>query len=197
MGSGTDVMARARGVLRVTHGEGAVARLVAFVMRLPPAGDAVETRLAVTPSGGGEHWRRTFGTRALDTRQYPEGDDGFAERMGPIEFRFRREPCDGGTIFRQIGAAIVMGPLRARLPRWCAPNVSAREDRTGERSVRIDVLVSLPLVGPILGYAGTMQFDGDDERAQRSEPAERAAKRRASDGVGESDGRRPSDRRCP
>jgi hypothetical protein len=150
---------RGRGVFRVGHGDNRVARAFAALLRLPPAGDAVETRLIVTPSGGGEHWRRTFGTRALDTWQYPSGEDGFAERLGPFEFRFRREPCDGSTIFRQIDTAIVLGPIRARLPRWCAPTVAAREDPAGERRVRVDVRVALPLVGPILSYAGTIDLE--------------------------------------
>jgi hypothetical protein len=168
--------------------------MVARLFLLPPAGDAVETRLVVTPSADGEHWLRTFGTRVLNTRQYPAGDQRFAERIGPLEFRFRREPCDGGTIFRQEEAAIVWGLLRARLPHWCAPRVTAREDPAGDHRIRIDVRVELPLVGPILSYAGAIDLEEPRERAQRSEPPERseAAQRRASDGVGESEGRSPS-----
>jgi hypothetical protein len=150
---------RGHGILRVAHGGNAAARIVARLFLLPPAGEAVETRLVVTPAGDGEHWQRTFGTRALNTRQYPAGRNGFTERHGPVEFRFDREPCDGGTIFRQIDAAIVLGPLRARLPRWCAPTVIAREDRLGERRVRIDVRVALPIVGPILSYAGDIDLE--------------------------------------
>jgi Domain of unknown function (DUF4166) len=152
-------MLRGRGVLRVAHGGNAAARMVARLFLLPAAGDAVETRVIVTPAANGEHWLRTFGTRALNTRQYPAGDNAFAERLGPLEFRFRREPYDGGTMFRQIGAAIVIGPLRAPLPRWCAPTVAAREDRPAERRVRIDVRVALPIVGPILSYAGTIDLE--------------------------------------
>jgi hypothetical protein len=186
-------------MLRVGHGGNAAARLVARVFLLPRTGDAVETRLVVTPDTDGERWRRTFGTRALNTRQYPDGPHGFAERIGPLELRFRREASDGGTFFRQIDTAVVMGPLRARLPRWCAPSVVAREDPDGERRVRIDVRVSLPLVGPILSYAGTIKLeeDGALRTSAASEPAERSGPRSgvpASDAVGESEGRSPSDR---
>ena len=186
--------------------------MVARVFLLPPAGEAVETRLIVTPAGNGERWLRTFGTRALNTRQYPAGDHGVAERIGPLEFRFQREPCDDGTRFRQIHAAIVIGPVRVRLPRWCAPTVAAREDPAGERRVHIDVRVSLPLVGPILSYAGTIDLDEPSERAQRREPRERSApapfdfaqsavsnsrtaKRRARERIGESEGRSLSDKK--
>lgn len=147
------------GVCRVGRGDGRAARLVAALLRLPSAGEAVETRLMVTPAGDGAHWRRTFGRCALNTRQYPLGADRFAERHGPVEFTFRREPAPGGTIFRQLDSAIVVGPLRARLPAWCAPTVAAREDRVDDGRVRIDVCVSLPIVGPILRYAGTIEME--------------------------------------
>jgi len=196
-------MVRGYGVFRVGRGDTRTARAFAVLLRLPPAGDAVETRLIVTPAGDGELWLRTFGTHALNTRQYPIGDGCFAERHGVVEFRFRREPCHGGTIFRQLDCAIVVGPLRAGLPRWCAPNVAAREDRLGERRVRIDVCVSLPLVGPIIRYAGEIDLEVGErsdahpsrEQAQRNEPGERSApaKRRAREPVGESERQSPSD----
>jgi len=161
-----------RGICRVGRGETRAARACAALLRLPPAGDAVETRLIVTPAGDGEHWRRTFGTCALNTRQYPLGADRFAERHGPVEFRFRRESSPGGTVFRQIDSAIVVGPLRARLPRWCAPSVAAREDRLDERRVRIEVCVSLPLVGPILRYIGTIDIDDASVNSEAKDPSD-------------------------
>src|SRR5262249_56184064 len=111
------------GVLRVARGGNAAARLVAWLFRRPGEGEAVETRLVVTPAADGERWLRTFGTRALNTRQVPDGADGFVERMGPLAFRFRREASNGGTFFRQLGVALVLGPLRVGLPHWCAPRV--------------------------------------------------------------------------
>jgi len=176
---------RGHGVLRVVHGGNAAARIVARLFLLPHAGDAVETRLVVTPSDDGEHWLRTFGTRALNTRQYPAGNGAVAERIGPLELRFRVGPSGGGTVYRQLAAALVIGPARLPLAHWCAPRVTAREDPAGDHRIRIDVRVELPLVGPILGYAGTIDIE---------EPSERAP-RRASDGVGESEGRSPSDQR--
>jgi Domain of unknown function (DUF4166) len=207
---------RGHGVLKVGHGDRRAARVFAGLLRLPPAGDAVDTTLVVTPTPGGEHWLRTFGTRVLSTRQYPlEGGD-IAERFGPLELRFRRELSGGGTVYRQIGTALVLGPARIPLPGWCAPRVTAREDPAGDRRIRIDVRVEMPVVGPILTYAGTIDMDevseraqrGEQsagtidmdevsERAQRGEPRERSApaKRRASERAGESEGRSPSDKK--
>jgi hypothetical protein len=188
---------RGQGRLRVTHGENAVARTLAWLLRLPRAGDAVETRLVVTPCAGGEHWQRTLGGHPFNSRQYPAGNGDIAERFGLLELRFRRDEIDNGTSFRQTGAALVAGRLRIPLPRLCAPAVSAREDRIGPRTRRINVRVVLPLVGPVLTYKGTIDFDEewmDCERAQRSEPRDRSepAQRRARERAGESEGRSPS-----
>jgi hypothetical protein len=143
----------------VGHGGSRAARLLAHVLRLPEAGDAVNTRVVVTPDEGGERWLRTFGTRALNTRQYPAGGGSVAERIGPLELRFRLEPSDGGTVYRQLAAAVIVGPARLPLPHWCAPRVTAREEPAGDHRIRIDVRVELPLVGPILGYAGTIDLE--------------------------------------
>jgi Domain of unknown function (DUF4166) len=159
---------RGHGVLRVGHGDSRAARVFAGLLRLPAAGDAVATTLVVTPMEGGERWHRTFGTRALDTRQYPARDGGVAERFGPFELRFRLESSGGGTLYRQTGTALVLGPARLRLPGWCAPRVVAREDPAGERCVRIDVRVSLPAIGPVLTYAGTIHMDEASERPDAS-----------------------------
>ena len=187
---------RGFGVVRVTHGANLAARAVAHLFRLPAAGDAVETRLIVTPAGEGEQWVRTFGARALNTRQYPAADGAVAERFGPLEFRFRREAVPEGTLYRHVGTAFIAGPLRLPLPRWCAPRIVAREDSAGDHRVRIDVRIELPAIGPILSYAGTIAMDEISERAQRCEPRERRApaKRRTRERAGESEGQSPSDR---
>jgi hypothetical protein len=151
-------MLRAHGVLRVTHGTG-LARVLARLLRLPRAGDAVDTRLAVTPSATGDHWRRTFDGRHLDTWQYARGHDEMVERFGSLELRFRRDTSGESVVFRQLGAALVAGPLRIPLPRACAPAVTAREDRTGPRTRHVDVRVALPIVGTLLSYAGSIEVD--------------------------------------
>jgi hypothetical protein len=150
---------RGQGRLRVTHGDNSVARALAWLLRLPPAGDAVETRLVVTPCAEGETWQRTLGGHPFNSRQYPAGNGDVAERFGLLELRFRRDEIDSGTTFSQTGAALVAGPLRIPLPRRCAPAVSAREDRVGIRTRHIDVRVVLPVVGPVLTYEGSIDVD--------------------------------------
>jgi len=150
---------RARGRLRIVHGRNWYARLIARALRMPRAGDAVETELVVMRDESGERWMRIFASQRLDSRQYPVGDGDVAERFGAIEFRFHLEGSGATTSYRQVGVALVAGPIRVPLPRVCAPVVTAREDVTGPGTRHIDVRLDLPIVGPILSYAGTIVLD--------------------------------------
>ena len=135
------------------------ARLLARLLRLPRASAAAETRLVVTSKAGGEQWRRTFDGRRIDTRQF--GCDGcvLAERIGVLEFRFRLEPADGSLVFRQVAAAVVLGRFRVGLPEAWAPRIEAREDPAGAGRMGVHVRVTLPAVGPVLTYDGTVGIE--------------------------------------
>jgi hypothetical protein len=151
------------GRLRVGHGRSHVARLVAWLLRLPRAADAAETRLVVTPDGAGERWLRTFANRRLETVQYEAGDGELAERIGILELRFRLHVSDGSLLFHQVAAAVRWASIRVRLPALCAPYVEAREDPAGPHHVCIHVRVEAPALGTVLTYDGTM--DIEDARA--------------------------------
>jgi len=149
---------RASGRLRVANGDNWCARRLARLLRLPDAGDAVDTRLVVEPCEGGERWLRTFGGRPLNSRQYARAGCDVAERFGLVELRFMRDRSDGSTRYRQAGASLVAGPLRIPLPRACAPAVVACEYRESHR-LFVDVRVAVPLVGTLLTYDGTIDVD--------------------------------------
>ncbi len=150
---------RGHGVFRVGRGGNPAARALASMMGLPRAGEAVETRLAVTPCRGGVLWQRTFDGRPMNSRQYPDSRGGFAERFGVVEIRFARDVAAAATVFRQTGASLVAGSIRLPLPRACAPRIRAREDIVGPGQRRIDVRIDAPLVGLLLTYAGTIDID--------------------------------------
>jgi Domain of unknown function (DUF4166) len=149
----------ASGRLRISHGRGHIARVLARVLRLPRATDAADTRLVVTSLGDGEQWLRAFDDRRLDTRQYVSGDGELAERIGILEFTFRVEASDGGILFRQLNAALLWGSLRLRLPTTWAPRVVAREDPAGVNQIHVQVHVELPAVGRVLTYDGTIEIE--------------------------------------
>ena len=153
---------RARGRFRITHGRSHAARFLAWVLRLPRACDAAETRLLVTSGANGERWLRTFDGRELHTRQYQAGNGALAERIGILEFRFRLEASEGSLLYRQLDAAFLCGPIRLRLPAALAPTVDAREDPAGARQTAVHVLVALPGLGPVLTYDGTIDIEDND-----------------------------------
>lgn len=149
---------RASGRLRVVRGRSGAARVLARLLRLPRASDVSDTRLVITTDGTGERWLRTFDARRMITRQYPAGDGELAERIGVLELRFRLEVDEGSLVYRQVGAALMFGPFRLRVPARWAPTVNAREDAAGARRIRVAVLLALPAVGPVLAYDGIIDI---------------------------------------
>ncbi len=152
---------RARGHLRIAHGRSHAARVLARLLRLPRASEAAETRLVVTSRADGEQWHRSFDDRHLDTRQYQAGECELAERIGVLEFRFRLEASEGSLVYRQVGAAFVLGSVRLRFPAAWGPRVDAREDPAGARRIRVHVRVTLPALGPVLTYDGAIDLEVD------------------------------------
>ena len=137
---------------------GLAARALCRLVGLPPPGEEVETRLAVTMEGERERWVRRFGERPLISDESPGADGLLVERVPPVELRFRLEPEAGALLFRQVGAALRVGRLRLPLPAFLAPRVSAREAPAGNGAVHVEVTVRAPLLGPIFGYEGTVVF---------------------------------------
>src|SRR5262245_14496464 len=106
----------AQGLFRVQHGSGAIARLLAWFLRLPPPAEACSTQLDVTPSEQGETWVRTFGTKRLVTLQYEAPGRLLAEQFGLLEFRFQLLPQAGALRYHQQAVALCVGSLRLWLP---------------------------------------------------------------------------------
>ncbi len=119
-----------------------------------PIGDS--TRGNIGPADRGPADREAGGPEAGGPGA---GEGELAERIGLLELRFRLEASDGSLVFRQVGAALLLGSLRLRLPAASAPRVDAREDPAGARQIRVHVRVALPAVGPLLTYEGTMNIE--------------------------------------
>jgi hypothetical protein len=145
------------GIFCVQHG-GRIARCLAWLLRLPSAGEGVETHLHVTPHLNGERWHRTFAGRLFVTSQYECGHGLLAERVGLAEIRFRLEIINGGLVYQQTGVALALGRWRVPLPRWLAPRTVAREvPGDGSDDTAVQVEVDSPLIGPIISYNGILR----------------------------------------
>lgn len=152
---------QAVGVFKVRGGSNGLARLLARLARLPVAGEAVSVRLLVTARGDREEWRRTFAGQPLVTLQSERRDGLLAERIGPLEMRFRLEVVSGALWYKAARAAFCLGPLRLPLPSWLSPRLTAWEKPIGEEGqIDVFVQVDLPLLGGLVGYSGTLTREG-------------------------------------
>lgn len=133
---------------------GLAARALCRLVRLPPAGEEVDTRLAVAEERGKERWERSFGGRPLVSEELAGKDGLLVERVPPVELRFRLEANAGALHFRHVATALRLGPVRLPLPAFLAPCVTASEEPAGDGAVRVKVTVRAPLLGPIFGYEG-------------------------------------------
>jgi hypothetical protein len=147
---------QAAGRFQVRHGDNRLTRLLVRLAGLPAAGEAVDVRLAIIPLRQGETWSRKFAGRPLVSFQSKGPDGLLAESMGPLELQFRLEILGEALVYHPEKAALRLGPLRIPLPRWLAPRISARENPSGPNRTHVAVEVSLPVLGLLIAYNGTM-----------------------------------------
>jgi hypothetical protein len=146
------------GLFIVRHGQGRLARFLAWLLRLPTSGEALATRLVIVRQAWGETWSRTFAGQALITVQYQYRADLLAERLGCLEFWFRLRVIEQALDFWHAGTAGVLGPIRVPLPRWLSPRITAREGAgLAAGSLQVAVRVILPFVGLLMAYEGCLK----------------------------------------
>jgi len=147
----------ATGMFTVRHGTRPLARLLAAILRLPMAGEDVPVRLVVTPHRHGERWQRMFAERSLMSEQYAGSAGCLVEHLGLLDIWFRLAVVDRTLCFRQERVGLSCGALHVPLPRWLSPQITAREwAMPGQGRVQVAVSVSVPLVGLLLAYAGSI-----------------------------------------
>ena len=147
------------GCLTIRHGLNPIASVIARMMKLPPAGDKIDTTLLVSASGDGEHWTRNFGGRVLRTEQYGLPSSFLGERFGALEFRFRLVIEGEALLYQQHSVRCVWRRSQWTIPAPIAPRIAAIERAAGAQAIDIEVRVTLPLVGLLLSYAGRVDFE--------------------------------------
>ncbi len=148
---------RGVGSFRIRYGNARLGRLLARLLRMPSATEAANTRLVVTPIGRGERWERSFDEQSLISRQWEAQGGRLLERIKLLELEFRLEIRAGALLYRQVGAALRLGPLRVPLPRRMAPHVEAREEPGGANRTLVAVAVTVPRVGLLISYEGHIE----------------------------------------
>lgn len=142
-----------RGMFRITHGTGWLARSAVRSSHLPQAANVVETRLKIITDDVGERWERSFNGEMFTTQQWAAGGM-LVERFGAWELRFALRVEQGALVYEQRGARFCAGSLRLPMLLACAPFVEAREWFDNKARVRVTVKVTLPIVGLLIAYDG-------------------------------------------
>jgi hypothetical protein len=143
------------GVAEVRRGRGVLARLISTVLGFPQAGTHVPVSVAFAPHKGAERWTRTFGGRRFSSTQSTgRGKDQYllAERFGIVTVALALV-LDGGRLALIPRRWNVLG---IPLPGFLLPSgVSFESEEKGQ--FRFDVEISLPFVGLVVAYKGTLE----------------------------------------
>jgi hypothetical protein len=124
--------------------------------------------VAITALDGSEEWRRSFAGRPLVSWQYLRPEGLLAERIFVLELCFRLTAVNGALVYETQSAALCLSRLRLRFPRWLTPRVRAREQAADERNVtHVRVAITVPLLGPLLVYGGTIRIEEDSGCSRR------------------------------
>nr|MBA2448629.1 DUF4166 domain-containing protein [Chloroflexota bacterium] len=121
--------------------------------------EAAEVRLLVDRRGSVERWHRIIGGVPLVTVQRATPGGLLAERLGPLELRFRLAAVGAALVYRQVGLVVRLGTFCLRLPWWISPRVAAREGPAdGPSRTRVAVEVTAPTGGLLFSYEGNVQW---------------------------------------
>jgi hypothetical protein len=134
----------------VTRGGGLLARIVAAGMRFPKSG-TWPLHVAFAETDGVELWTRDFGGHRFSSELSRAGA-GVTERFGLLRFAFDLPSGSHGLEMRLRR----WSAYRLPMPLFLAPRIAAREWEEQGR-FRFEVDVSLPLLGPVIGYSGWLE----------------------------------------
>lgn len=144
-----------RGTLRIRRGTGTLARLLAWLLRLPPPGEAVEVRLLIRSEGDRMQWTRFFGAKRVRTSQQT-GRGLVRESYGPFVIAFRPTRNGTGVDHVQTWAAFGAARWHVRLPALLSPCVSG-STREEAGAAYLEVEVKSPIVGRVIAYDGLVR----------------------------------------
>lgn len=139
--------AGAAGRAVVSRGTHPIARLIAKIMRFPPAGEHA-LHVHFSEEQGVERWTRDFGGSRFSSVLRADGNQ-LVERFGPLCFTFALSAAAAGLMMDITKWSL--GPIP--LPQWLAPRSPAREWEA-DGLFHFDVPIDLPLVGRVVHYHG-------------------------------------------
>lgn len=148
------------GVADVVRGTGFVSRVVATVLRLPPAG-RVPVKICVETRGAKEYWLRRFGNSAFSTclslapvNERQNGALRLQEAFGPICFQVLLEVAGAGTARRVNWQLVGWSLCGVPLPRGLVPKSRTAEFVDEQGRYGFDIDLEMRGFGRLIGYRG-------------------------------------------
>jgi hypothetical protein len=147
---------RITGQMQVHAAQSTAGRFLCAVGGLPRSSGIVGGDLIVEASPTVERWHRSIGAWRSESVQ--TANEGLlTERIGMLDLGFVLSEDSGGIRYTQTSAHLSFFGLRFPLPRFAAPRVAVLERPASDgRTVIVDVALSVPLVGTILRYVGSV-----------------------------------------
>ena len=140
------------GAASITRGRGVLARILAWIMRFPAAGDNVPVSVTFERHGRYDRWTRDFGGQVFAST-FTAGSGRFehllCERFGPLTFGMALVP-DADRLNLVMRRWSFLG---LPLPRRLIPSGDSCEYAKGDRFC-FDVEICLPLAGFVVRYRG-------------------------------------------
>ncbi len=145
-----------RGAASITRGRGVLARILAWIMRFPAAGENVPVSVTFKRHGDYDKWTRNFGGQEFSST-FSAGSGRFerllCERFGPLTFAMALVPDPERLHLVMRGWSFLGLPL----PRSLMPSGDSYEYAKGNRFC-FDVEVRLPMAGFVVRYRGYLRF---------------------------------------
>jgi NAD(P)-dependent dehydrogenase (short-subunit alcohol dehydrogenase family) len=142
------------GSASVERGTHLVSRLVAGLIGLPAAGQALPLQVSVErDASGSEVWTRQFAGQSFQSRMSIGSDGSLNEGFGPAQFVLDVQSSTEGT-----SLPVVSGRLfGVQLPRFLLPRVAATEREDEHGRFQFDVRIELPFFGLLAHYKGWLK----------------------------------------
>lgn len=146
------------GVARVRRGRGLLTKFIGLLIGFPKEAEEVPVVVTFSPERGGERWTRTFGGKSFSSHQ--SGGSGrdqrlLVERFGVVAVSLALV-VDDKRLFLVPRRWSVLG---LPMPKILLPKGTSFET-VKEGRFHFDVTVSLPLVGLVAAYQGSLSPKG-------------------------------------
>ena len=143
------------GEASITRGRGVLARLLAWIMRFPAAGENIPVAVTFERHGHYDKWTRNFGGKVFAST-FSVGRGRFeyllCERIGPLTFGIALVPDTNRLKLVMRRLSLLCLPL----PGFLLPRGNSYECEEGER-FQFNVEIKLPLAGFVIRYRGFLQ----------------------------------------